>query len=72
MPTNAKPTNVKTLRKQNAQDALLEALSSAYYSIADNPYLDNADKDFLLQDLDVQRHRIEKLFGFDPNPERPW
>tara|TARA_R110000803_G_scaffold189890_1_gene252389 strand:+ start:218 stop:436 length:219 start_codon:yes stop_codon:yes gene_type:complete len=72
MPTNAKTTNAKTLRKQNAQDALLDALSSAYYSIADNPSLDNADKDFLLQDLDVQRHRIEKLFGYEARQERPW
>ena len=66
------PLTTKKLRKQAAQDSLLEALSSAYYNIADDPSLDNADKDADLHDLDVQRHRIEKLFGFDPNPERPW
>ena len=66
------PINAKTLRKRAAQETLLSALSSAYYSIADDKRLDENRKERLLQDLDVQRNRIEKLFGFNPNPERPW
>jgi hypothetical protein len=65
-------TNVKTLRKQVAQDALLNALSSAYYFIADQDNLDDDRKERLMKDMDVQRNRIEKLFGYEPNPQRPW
>lgn len=66
------PINAKTLRKQVAQDALLEALSTAYYAVADQDNLDDERKERLMKDMDVQRNRIEKLFGYEPNPQRPW
>lgn len=65
-------TNVKTLRKQVAQDALLNALSTAYYEVADQDNLDDERKERLMKDMDAQRNRIEKLFGYEPNPQRPW
>ena len=66
------PLTTKKLRKQAAQDSILEALSSAYYNIADDDNLDAGEKELLFQDLDVQRNRIEKLFGYTVCWDRPW
>lgn len=62
----------KTERKHTAQDLILSALGTAYYSVADNEVLDEASKDALFAALDVQRNRVERLFGFEPSPNRPW
>ena len=62
----------KTERKHAAQDRILDAMTSAYYGISDDDEMSHEEKTEALADLDVQRNRIGKLFGYGPFDARPW
>ena len=66
------PRTMKTKRerKEQAQDMLMSALSSAWYRVADDFDLDEGAKEALYADLEEQAQRIEKMFGFEPGGQR--
>ena len=57
---------MKTQRKQQAQEIILQALISAYYQISDHDDLTDDEKKLLAEAIDEQHRRVEKLFGYIP------
>ena len=65
----------KRARKAQAQAALLHALSTAFYRVADEGSYEGLDEDakqMCYADLDEQMKRIEKLFGYEPGSWSRW
>jgi len=56
----------KTALKHAAQDEIMAAIVGAYYRVGDDTTLTDDERDTLLQEIDRQHKRIEKLFGFEP------
>jgi hypothetical protein len=58
-------TIVRTERKRQAQEEIMNALMAVFYRLGDR----NAPED-LIAETHAQVNRIEKLFGYDPNSWR--
>lgn len=52
--------------KMVAQDRILTAISGAFYSVSDDPDLNAKDREAVIDELDRQFRRVEKLFGYEP------
>ena len=67
-------TMTKTALKLAAQQAIVEGISTAFYTIGDD--IDNLrtreENNELLAEMEKQFERVEKLFGFDPGSCARW
>lgn len=60
-----------TQRREKAQDILMRALGTAFYSIEDRMSreaneVDEADVDAMAKEMSKQMERVERLFGYEP------
>jgi hypothetical protein len=56
----------KTELKQEAQDALMQSMTAAFYAINDNDDMTEEQREALYAAADEQMRRVEKLFGYEP------
>jgi hypothetical protein len=56
----------KVTPKQKAQDLLLHSMVTALYALNDDPRLTDHEREKVLDQLNKQKARVEKMFGYEP------
>lgn len=60
----------KLTPKQKAQDLLMSAMMTALYALNDDPSMTPAEKERVAEQMEKQKQRVEKLFGYEPGSWR--